>query len=83
MSITTAGDTTVLRVADNGPGIDDNELAAFDDSVESALDHASGLGLWLVHWTVAESGGEVTFDEHGPRGTVVTIRLPTTPPDAP
>ncbi|GGJ05641.1 hypothetical protein GCM10008995_14310 [Halobellus salinus] len=64
-----------LRVADNGPGIPDSELAAFDRGYETNLEHASGLGLWLVNWIVVKSGGSVRFEESASGGTVVCLRL--------
>jgi two-component system sensor histidine kinase RegB len=44
---------------------------------ETPLEHSTGLDLWLVYWVVALSGGELAFEENDPRGTVVTIALPT------
>jgi len=35
------------------------ERSVFSEARETALEHASGLGLWLVHWIVTESGGEL------------------------
>lgn len=43
---------------------------------ETQLEHASGLGLWLVRWTVSLSGGDLSFGENEPRGSVVTLSLP-------
>ena len=64
-----------LRVADNGPGIPDSELAAFDRGYETDLEHASGLGLWLVNWIVIKSGGSVRFEESTSGGTMVCLQL--------
>lgn len=38
-----------------------------------ALDHASGLGLWLVRRVVTQSGGELSFEVED--GTHVEIAL--------
>ena len=64
-----------LRIADNGPGIDEAEVEVLKRGYETDLEHTSGLGLWLVSWIVARSGGEVRFDENDPEGSVVTLRL--------
>ncbi|MFW5917177.1 MAG: histidine kinase N-terminal 7TM domain-containing protein [Halorubrum sp.] len=64
-----------VEIADNGPGIPPVEQTVFSEVRETPLEHASGLGLWLVHWIVAESGGELDIDAREPRGTLVTIRL--------
>ncbi|MEZ3142693.1 histidine kinase N-terminal 7TM domain-containing protein [Halobaculum sp. MBLA0143] len=68
------GDTAVVAVADDGPGIPDHELAALERGREDQLDHASGLGLWLVEWSATALGGSVTFDCTD--GTTAVVRLP-------
>jgi nitrogen-specific signal transduction histidine kinase len=69
-------DALVVRVADDGPGIPDAERDAIAAGEETDLQHGSGLGLWVVHWAVATLGGEVTYANREPRGTVATLRLP-------
>lgn len=68
-----ADDYTRLRVTDNGPGIPDAELEALREGDETPLKHGSGLGLWLVHWTVTAAGGTVSFEGNKPRGSIVTL----------
>lgn len=65
-----------VTIADNGPGIPDAELEPLQAGKETALEHTSGLGLWVVDWIVEESNGELVFEDNDPRGTVVTMRLP-------
>jgi len=76
VTVTTEGDDVVVRVADNGPGIEPQERRALELDAERPLEHASGLGLWLVRWTVDASGGSVTIEEREPRGAVVELRFP-------
>lgn len=64
-----------VQVADDGPGIPEQEREVLLEGRESPLHHASRLGLWLVHWIVRRSAGELVFSENAPRGSVVTIRL--------
>ena len=64
----------VLTVADEGPGIPAHELSVLEALEETALEHGSGLGLWLVEWGVSALGGTVTFETDG--GTTVTLELP-------
>lgn len=71
-----ADDGYRLRVSDDGPGIPPVERTVFSEARETALEHASGLGLWLVHWIVTESGGELEIETREPTGTRVTIWLP-------
>jgi signal transduction histidine kinase len=66
----------VVRVADDGPGIPDAELDAIEAGEETDLQHGSGLGLWVVHWAAATLGGDVTYADREPRGTLATLRLP-------
>lgn len=67
----------VLRIRDNGPGIPefDKDVLESGKAIET-LSHGSGLGLWLVYWTVTHSGGHVYVDECEPTGTEITIYLP-------
>ena len=68
------GNVVELTVADDGPGIPEVELAALRSGEESALDHGSGLGLWIVAWGIERLHGTVsiTVDD----GTSVTLELP-------
>ncbi|MCT9095216.1 sensor histidine kinase KdpD [Haloarchaeobius sp. HME9146] len=66
----------MVRVANTGSGIPDNEVAAIRDGTEDALVHCSGLGLWLLFWTVTLSDGTLTFRENEPHGTVVERVVP-------
>ena len=64
-----------LEVADNGPGIPDDEREVIELGRETQIQHSSGLGLWLINWIITESGGEIRFDDRDGGGTRVTIRL--------
>ena len=66
-----------LTVRDDGPGISefDRDVLESGEAIET-LTHGSGLGLWLVYWTINHSGGEISVDDREPRGTEITIRLP-------
>ena len=64
-----------VHLADNGPGIPDDAIAVLERGYETPLEHMHGLGLWIVHWIVRASDGEVRFAENTPRGSIVTIRL--------
>jgi hypothetical protein len=52
------------------------EREALGTHGETELEHASGLGLWLVTWGASLSAGEITFAENDPRSSVVTLSLP-------
>jgi PAS domain S-box-containing protein len=71
-----APDCFVLTVADDGPGIPDHEIKAIEAGRETALEHGSGIGLWIVEWGAAALGAEVDYADRKPRGTTVTVRIP-------
>ena len=64
-----------IRITDNGPGIPDDERRAIETGQETPLQHGTGLGLWLVYWTVSLLGGEIAIDDH-PSGTRIVLTLP-------
>jgi signal transduction histidine kinase len=73
------GDRVEITVADDGPGIPDDQWALVAGEREiTQLSHGSGLGLWLVRWVVEAAAGEM---ERRPAGEgdddhAVSIRLP-------
>lgn len=69
-------------VADDGPGIDEEEYDVLQRGAETPLKHGSGMGLWIVKWGVDHVGGNVSFAERDPRGTVVTVSVPMSAADA-
>jgi signal transduction histidine kinase len=73
------GDWLVLRVADNGPGIDaadrSRALQRFVRLEKSRSQPGSGLGLSLVAAVVRLHHGEIELGDGNP-GLVVTIHLP-------
>jgi PAS domain S-box-containing protein len=64
-----------IEIADDGPGIDAMEAAVVAAGSETALEHSSGLGLWLINWIVTRYGGSFEIDGDA-SGTTATIRLP-------
>lgn len=79
-----ADDTRIeISVADDGPGIPQQERAVLIKGTETPLEHGSGLGLWLVNWGVTMLGGEIEFRDRvtfgrdeDVTGSVVTISIP-------
>lgn len=69
-----------VEVSDDGPGVPAEQIDVLERGRETALEHTSGLGLWLVSWIVSASGGEVSFEDREPRGSVVDVRLPRIDP---
>ena len=74
VSVDRDGEQVAVTVADNGPGIPYAELDVLERKEETALEHGSSVGLWLVDWIVDLSQGDIEF-ENTDRGCTVTIRL--------
>lgn len=75
VSMSSSDERVTVRIADDGPGISGDEVAVLERGYETPLEHASGLGLWLVSWIVRESDGAVSFDERSSRGSVVRLQF--------
>ncbi|MFP4529957.1 MAG: PAS domain S-box protein [Halodesulfurarchaeum sp.] len=71
-----ADESVSIRIADNGPGIPEDEIRPLEEGEETALHHTSGLGLWFVHWLVEQSDGQLEFEANEPTGTIVTLTVP-------
>jgi len=71
---TTDGGSITFVVTDTGPGIPAHELDVLD-ARESALEHGSGLGLFVANWGVTTLGGDLAFDVDDD-GTRALVTLP-------
>ncbi|MCA1988880.1 MAG: HAMP domain-containing histidine kinase, partial [Desulfarculus sp.] len=71
----------VFTVADDGPGIPDQERARVFDPLYTTKEYGVGLGLPYCRDVVLLLGGELTVDERPGGGARFAIHLPTTPPD--
>jgi signal transduction histidine kinase len=70
-------DVVEVVVADDGPGIpDDEKEAVFEPSVSAEGDADTGIGLFLARTVVRRYGGDVRIEDNEPCGTVVRMELP-------
>jgi len=80
LAVAEEGDHAILSVADNGPGIaDEDKLRATERFVrleESRSKPGAGLGLSLVSAVAQLHGGELLLRDNGP-GLVATLRVPS------
>jgi signal transduction histidine kinase len=82
-------DVLLLRVADEGPGMDPADAErAFErfyraDASRTRAAGGTGLGLAIVSSLVAAHGGSVHLDTAPGKGAVVTVRLPRSGPPEP
>jgi signal transduction histidine kinase len=65
-----------IIVEDNGPKIPAVEQRMLEQEAGDALNHGTGLGLWLTYWSVTTVGGEMDFAYTPRTGNTVTIELP-------
>ena len=88
VTVTEAGDTVSVAIADNGPGIPDRQKDEIFTRGEtgaegSSSSPSSGLGLYLVDVLVEMYNGSVTVTDNDPAGSVFTVVLETQPPSHP
>lgn len=62
------GDQLIIRVLDNGPGIDESEISLGDIWLPGETTHDTGLGLTIVRDSVADLGGSAEALAHGDLG---------------
>jgi methyl-accepting chemotaxis protein len=76
ITVSRTDETVLVRIADNGPGLPqtDQEVLLGDQDVDP-LTHGSGIGLWLVYWTVTQSGNSIHYEANDPRGSVIILEL--------
>jgi methyl-accepting chemotaxis protein len=76
------GDAILLTIEDDRDGLPALDLEAVGQGVETPLNHAEGLALWCLEWTVTHGDGELLV---GATDATLQVRLPAVPddPDAP
>ncbi|UIO99413.1 ATP-binding protein [Halobaculum sp. CBA1158] len=67
--------TATIRVADDGPGIPDDDREVLLGR-EPSLERANGLGLWLINRITRLSGGDIAVEPSRRGGTAVSVTLP-------
>lgn len=66
-----------VTIADNGPGIpDDQKQEIFGEGNKGLDSEGTGIGLYLVQKLVERYGGEVSVEDNDPEGSVFTVELP-------
>jgi len=76
LSLQPESQNVVIRVADNGPGIsNENKLKLFEPYF-STKKSGTGLGLAIVSTIVSDHGGYIRVLDNDPNGSVFIIELP-------
>jgi two-component system, cell cycle sensor histidine kinase and response regulator CckA len=74
------GRNVLLRVSDDGAGIDDETRPRiFEPYFTTKRHEGTGLGLAIVHALVERAGGFIQVESAPSRGTTVSIHLPLAP----
>ncbi|WP_226479766.1 PAS domain-containing sensor histidine kinase [Natrinema amylolyticum] len=76
VTVRTTPETVDIVFRDNCPPIPEVEFRVLTgDWKMDDVYHTSGLGLWLVYWTVDLSNGRISF-ERSESGNTITVSLP-------
>jgi PAS domain S-box-containing protein len=77
VSARTRDDAVVVRVADDGPGVPDDQKEKIFGQGEKGLESGgTGLGLYLVRTLVDAYDGAVWVEDNDPEGAVFVVELP-------
>lgn len=85
ITLTAMGDSALLTVSDDGPGMDAATLARIFEPffTTKPVGHGTGLGLSTVRSLAESLGGEILARSAPGVGSEFTVRLPITTPAAP
>lgn len=73
-------DVVEVRIADNGPGIPEDQRENVFGKGEKGLDSpGAGIGLYLVRSLVEAYGGDVRVEDNEPKGAVFVVTLRAAP----
>lgn len=70
------GDKCQFEVADDGPGIPDDEQEEIFELATGFADDSTGLGLAICRKIVRHHGGEISVDSHDGEGATFRFTLP-------
>ncbi|NWF75496.1 MAG: HAMP domain-containing protein [Nitrospirae bacterium] len=65
-----------INIADNGPGIRDEDREKLFLPYFSTKKDGTGLGLAIANRIITEHRGHISFRDNNPKGTVFTIEIP-------
>ncbi|EMA00934.1 signal-transducing histidine kinase [Haloarcula vallismortis ATCC 29715] len=83
VDVTDDGDVLQVTVADNGPGIpDEQKRTVFERGKKRPNSAGTGVGLYLVRTLVDAYGGDVWVEDNEPTGAVVGLALQKATDDA-
>jgi signal transduction histidine kinase len=76
VSVVAAEETVTIRVADNGPGVpDEQKELIFGQGTQGVESQGTGIGLYLVDQLVRGYEGDVWVEDNEPTGAVFVVEL--------
>jgi signal transduction histidine kinase len=76
VSTTVDDETVTIHVADNGPGVpDDQKERIFGQGTRGVESQGTGIGLYLVDQLVQQYGGRIWVTDNEPTGAVFHVEL--------
>jgi len=75
----TRGEWTTIRVVDNGPGIEEENMDNLFKSFFTTKDGGIGLGLVVCHQIISAHRGSISLGNNPEGGTTAWIQLPLKP----
>jgi two-component system nitrogen regulation sensor histidine kinase NtrY len=76
LSLNEEKESVFIKVADNGPGIPEEDKAKLFEPYFSTKKTGTGLGLAIVSTIVADHNGYIRVQNNDPHGAIFTIELP-------
>jgi PAS domain S-box-containing protein len=77
VTVEDGNNTATVRVADNGPGIpDDEEESVFEQGTTGRSSGSVGFGLYYVEQMLSEYGGDIYVEDNEPEGAVFVMEIP-------
>jgi len=77
VSAATRDESAVVRIADNGPGVPDEQKTTIFGKGEKGLEsEGTGIGLYLVETLVDMYGGDIWVEDNASEGAVFVVELP-------
>jgi len=76
VSLETQGDSVVIAVRDDGPGITEGDMAKIFDPFFTTKSKGSGLGLATAHGIIRDLGGRIEVESRIGRGSTFVVVLP-------
>jgi Signal transduction histidine kinase len=70
------GEDAVIRIRDNGSGMDEEQIAKLGTPYYSTKTKGTGLGLMVTFRIIEAMNGTISFDSKKGKGTEVTLRFP-------